>query len=69
LVGIIPTNPINTADTKQSLNKNKFSFAAINSMKVCNVPEAGGGGDGVGNAVAKECRLLQQLADPRAGAT
>jgi hypothetical protein len=38
-------------------------------MKVCSVPEAGGGGDGVGNAVAEECRLLQQLADPRAAAT
>lgn len=35
---------------------------------VCNVPEAGGSGDGVGNAVAEQGCLLQQHADPRARA-
>lgn len=38
-------------------------------MKVSNVPEADGSGDGVGNAVAEQGCLLQKLADPRAVAT
>jgi hypothetical protein len=33
------------------------------------LPEAGGGSDGVGDPVAEQCRLLQQLAHPRAAAT
>lgn len=38
-------------------------------MKVSNVPEADGSGDGVSNAVAEQGCLLQKLAHPRAAAT